>query len=77
MNPAGAGLPCPFCHGTGRCASCSGTGLKTIRRGMFNVKRQIPCRACEGFRDCQLCHGRGWVSAESHAADALGSPGKS
>ena len=50
--------PCPFCHGTGRCAMCGGTGTRMVHRHWPMRDRPHDCRACGGTGDCQLCHRR-------------------
>lgn len=51
--------PCPFCKGTGRCATCSGTGQRILRRRWPIRNRVIGCHACRGRCECDLCHGSG------------------
>ena len=59
---------CPFCHGSGRCAKCGGTGERLVKKGRLRVKRTVECVACRGTGECDLCHGHGVVT---NASDSL------
>lgn len=54
---------CPFCKGSGRCASCNGKVTRLADRGWLRRKRILVCKACEGTGSCQLCHGKGSVQS--------------
>ncbi len=59
---------CPFCHGTGFCHRCQGTGFVRTRRS-----KQGECPECDGTGKCALCEGTG---VRPEPGDAKGSPRK-
>jgi len=43
---------CPYCHGSGECARCDGTGINTA------LNAEAPeCPDCGGTGECQQCAG--------------------
>jgi excinuclease UvrABC ATPase subunit len=58
-------MTCPFCDGSGECAKCDGTGLRTIHKHWPLRDVEVPCRACQGSGVCDLCKGEGKRETES------------
>ena len=48
---------CNWCHGSGQCSSCNGSGI--LRDNMFGTGRTSPCPNCEHNHNgvCSHCHG--------------------
>ncbi|MDE7153207.1 MAG: hypothetical protein K2O00_02030 [Muribaculaceae bacterium] len=69
--------PCMFCHSSGVCGICHGTG------GTYNAYTQIyyPCTGCLQSGRCKPCQGTGihemvtWVSGDGQNSYAVGKDG--
>ena len=59
---------CSFCKGTRRCAKCSGSGTRIIRRHWPRHEQTVACKACDGSGECQLCHGKGTLGIPKKTA---------
>jgi len=74
-------VPCPVCHGTGKCPRCGGTGFRkseirsdikktsTDKKKQDNKKNGIYCTTCHGSGVCTNCGGTKVITRRcSHCA---------
>ena len=58
---------CPFCHGSGECFKCDGTGVRVVRTRRLRYRQTVTCENCEGTGKCQLCLSRSAPIGRGHA----------